>query len=110
MKNNEIKSSVIKINYYNSNFKEVEYINIYKITYDPIFTDIESYFNKIKNMVDKNYQSMNTKLDINDYLNNGESYDQEIIVTMYYEIDISKEYLKYDVDKKVKIIKMMDEL
>lgn len=107
-KNNEYKDAFIKIEY-SDVFKNIEYINIFKMVRVPILVDLLEFFKKIKNNIELKEQSIDTKLNINDYNSNIEIVSQEIIINMVYNIKTEKNVINKNVIKELKRIKFYDD-
>ena len=68
-----------------------EYINIFKIIRTPFIYEFIKYFKNIDEKFNK--QNIETKLDINEYLEEIEEISQEIIIIMIFKIETSEEDL-----------------
>ena len=68
-----------------------EYINIFKIIRTPFIYEFIKYFKNIDEKFNK--QNIETKLDINEYLEEIEEISQEIIIIMIFKIETNEEDL-----------------
>ena len=78
-----------------------EYINIFKIIRTPFIYEFIKYFKNIDEKFNK--QNIETKLDINEYLEEIEEISQEIIIIMIFKIETSEEDL---IEKRNNLIKL----
>lgn len=78
-----------------------EYINIFKIIRTPFIYEFIKYFKNIDEKFNK--QNIETKLDINEYLEEIEEISQEIIIIMIFKIETSEEDL---IKKRNDLIKL----
>ena len=78
-----------------------EYINIFKIIRTPFIYEFIKYFKNIDEKFNK--QNIETKLDINEYLEEIEEISQEIIIIMIFKIETSEENL---IKKRNNLIKL----
>lgn len=78
-----------------------EYINIFKIIRTPFIYEFIKYFKNIDEKFNK--QNIETKLDINEYLEEIEEISQEIIIIMIFKIETSEEDL---IKKRNNLIKL----
>jgi hypothetical protein len=78
-----------------------EYINIFKIIRTPFIYEFIKYFKNIDEKFNK--QNIETKLDINEYLEEIEEISQEIIIIMIFKIETNEEDL---IKKKNNLIKL----
>ena len=78
-----------------------EYINIFKIIRTPFIYEFIKYFKNIDEKFNK--QNIETKLDINEYLEEIEEISQEIIIIMIFKIETNEEDL---IKKRNNLIKL----
>ena len=78
-----------------------EYINIFKIIRTPFIYEFIKYFRNIDEKFNK--QNIETKLDINEYLEEIEEISQEIIIIMIFKIETNEEEL---IKKRNNLIKL----
>ena len=82
-KGNECEKAWVKLKYR----KEMvinEYLNIFKIVRKPFIYEFINYFRSIEEKFGT--QSSDTKIDINEYLNEIENINQEIVIVMTFKI------------------------
>ena len=80
-----------------------EYINIFKIIRTPFIYEFIKYFKNIDEKFNK--QNIETKLDINEYLEEIEEISQEIIIIMIFKIETNEEDLIKKRDNLIKLFK-----
>ena len=82
------------------------YLNIFKIIRNPLLHDFIDFFINFKEKF--NSQSNDTKIDINEYINNIENVSQEILVTMVFDIKTNNEEIEKKANDIIKILKVDD--
>lgn len=79
-----------------------EHINIFNLVRIPNLYDFVRYFKKMRIKFDT--QSSDTKMDINDYLEQTENISQEIIIVMIFNIETNMDNL---IKKKEEVISFL---
>lgn len=102
---NEYDKAFIKLEYEENMIIE-EYINIFNLIRSPNFYEFMKYFLTIRNRTQS--QNVETKLNIDDYLNRNENISQKIIIIMVFKIESNIDELSSKVEKLISIIKMTD--
>ena len=90
-KGNEYNKGWIKIKY----IKEMsitEYINIFKLVRIPILYDFVKYFKEIEEKFEN--QNVETKINVNDYIQETQQISQEIIIEMVFDIKCTIEEIE----------------
>ncbi len=83
-----------------------EYINIFKIVRKPFLYDFMSYFENIDEKF--NRQNTETKINLDDYLEEIEEISQEILIIMVFEIKTSKKEIVKEAERIIKMIEISD--
>lgn len=104
-KGNEYEKAWIHLKY-KKEMMISEYINIFKIVRTPFLYEFISYF---KNMDEKfNRQNTETKIGLNDYLEEIEEISQEILIVMVFNIKSDIKEIEEEAEKIMKIIEVID--
>ncbi len=69
-----------------------EYINIFKLVRIPILYDFVKYFKEIEEKFEN--QNIETKINVNDYIQETQQISQEIIIEMVFDIKCSIEEIE----------------
>lgn len=83
-----------------------EYINIFKIVRKPFLYDFMNYFENIDEKF--NRQNTETKINLDDYLEEIEEISQEILIIMVFEIKTSKKEIVKEAERIIKMIEISD--
>jgi len=81
-----------------------EYINIFKLIRTPFIYEFVKYFKNIDEKFNK--QNTETKIDINEYLEEIEEISQEIIIIMVFKIETKEEDLLREANNLIKLFKL----
>ena len=81
-----------------------EYINIFKLVRTPFIYEFVKYFKNIDEKFNK--QNTETKIDINEYLEEIDEISQEIIIIMVFKIETKEEDLLREATNLAKLFKL----